>query len=237
MKRTGALAAILLLTAVPLARADGDPASDVLLAQDVYYTYSPPVSSTLTKALNGLLARARAAGYPMKVALIASAGDLGAYPRLFGKPRRYAELLVSEIAFNSSPHLLVVMPNGLAAENAGADIEGVLSGIRVETGAQSDGLAKAALVGVASIAQANGHPLAIPRIAGIKLGLTHRSAKRSTPSLLLYGGPVLLTAIAASLLLVASRRRAGEEPDAGAGAEATGTRHPREQRRRKGTSP
>ena len=115
MKRAGALAAIVLLTVVPLARADGDPASDVLLAQDVYYTYAPPVSSTLTRELNGLLVRARAAGYPIKVALIESAGDLGAYPRLFGQPRRYAELLASEIAFNSSPHLLVVMPSGLAA--------------------------------------------------------------------------------------------------------------------------
>ena len=181
--------------------------------------------------------RARAAGYPIKVALIESAGDLGAYPRLFGQPRRYAELLASEIAFNSSPHLLVVMPSGLAAVNAGADIEGMLSGIRVERGAQSDGLAKAALVGVASIARANGHPLALPRIAGLKLALTHRSTKRSTPLLLVYGGPVVLAAIAVSLLLVASRRRAGEEPDAGAGAEAMGAGHPREQDRSKGTSP
>ena len=185
----------------------------------------------MTRALNGLLVRARAAGYPIKVALIESAGDLGAYPRLFGQPRRYAELLASEIAFNSSPHLLVVMPSGLAAVNAGADIEGMLSGIRVERGAQS------ALVGVASIARANRHPLAPPRIAGVKLALTHRSTKRSTPSLLVYGGPVVLAAIAVSLLLVASRRRAGEEPDAGAGAEAMGAGHPREQHRSKGTSP
>lgn len=54
------LAAALALTAAPAALADGDPASDILPAQDAYYPYTPAVSKPLVTALNGLLARVRA---------------------------------------------------------------------------------------------------------------------------------------------------------------------------------
>jgi hypothetical protein len=119
--RRAALIALAALSLLPAAAsADGDPASDVLLAQDVYYPYAPKASPQMSKALNGLLARVRKAGYPMKVALIQTPADLGAYPNLFGDTQSYANLLAKEIAFNSRPHLLTVMPTGFGGDNLGA---------------------------------------------------------------------------------------------------------------------
>jgi hypothetical protein len=209
--RRAALLAVALIAALPAAApADGDPASDVLLAQDVYYPYAPKVARPLATALDGLLKRVRTAGYPMKVALIQTPADLGAYPNLFGDSQRYADLLAKEISFNSRPHLLVVMPSGFAGDNLGPKVDEALSGIGVDQAAKSDGLAIAALAAVARIASSNGHPTPVPAAAATKIAASKASSKRSTPSLLVYGGPVLLVAIAVGALLYTSRRREDE---------------------------
>jgi len=211
MRRAALLALAALALAPAAAPADGDPASDVLLAQDVYYPYAPKVAPQLTTALNGLMKRVRKAGYPMKAALIQAQSDLGAYPNLFGDTQSYANLLAKEIAFNSHPHLLVVMPSGFAGDNLGAKVDSALSGIKIDQAAKSDGLAKAALAAVARVATANGHPTAVPPQAEAALPASKSSSKRSTPSVLVYGGPVLLVLIAIGVLLVVSRRRDDEE--------------------------
>jgi hypothetical protein len=163
--RRAALALAVLALLPSAAAADGDPASDVLLAQDVYYPYAPKVSRPLTTALNTLLKRVRAGGYPMKVALIETPADLGAYPNLFGDEQRYANLLLPEISFNAHPHLLVVMPSGFAGNNLGPKVDSALRGITIDQAAKSDGLAQAALAAVARIATANGHPTPVPAAA------------------------------------------------------------------------
>jgi hypothetical protein len=211
MRRAALLAVAVLALAPAAALADGDPASDVLLAQDVYYPYAPKVSPRLTTALNTLAKRVRAAGYPMKVALIEAPSDLGAYPNLFGDTQSYANLLAKEIAFNSRPHLLVVMPSGFAGDNLGAKVDSALNGVPIDQPAKSDGLAKAALAAVARIASSNGHPTPVPPEAKVAVAASKSSSKRSTPSLLVYGGPVLLVLIAVGVLLVVSRRRDDEE--------------------------
>jgi hypothetical protein len=211
MRRAALLAVAVLALAPAAALADGDPASDVLLAQDVYYPYAPKVSAQLTTALNRLAKRVRVAGYPMKVALIEAPSDLGAYPNLFGDTQSYANLLAKEIAFNSRPHLLVVMPSGFAGDNLGAKVDSALNGIAIDQPAKSDGLAKAALAAVARIASSNGHPTPVPPEAKVAVAASKSSSKRSTPSLLVYGGPVLLVLIAVGVLLVVSRRRDDEE--------------------------
>jgi hypothetical protein len=57
------LFALLLLPTV--ASADGDPASDVLLGENVFFPYAPPTSPALTKALNSETAAAKQAGFPL----------------------------------------------------------------------------------------------------------------------------------------------------------------------------
>jgi hypothetical protein len=185
LRPIAALAATLLLAGAPAARADGDPASDVLPAQDVFFPYAPPTSPQLRTALSRVLAQAARAGYPMKVALIESAGDLGAYPNLFNQPQRYANLLSSELPTNphgsvrTPQHLLVVMPVGVGGVNLGDSVDQALAPVHVDPAAQSDGLARAAIEAVARIATANGHRVAVPPEAHLKLRASHRSTRRS----------------------------------------------------------
>jgi hypothetical protein len=188
-----------MLVAPPSARADGDPASDVLPAQDVFFPYAPPVAKPLREALTRVVADARKAGYPLKVAMIESAGDLGSYPQMFNQPQDYANLLAGELPTNphgeirTRPHLLVVMPVGFGGDNLGAGVDKALAPVKVDPAAQSDGLARAAIEAVARVATANGHRVAVPAAARAKLGASNKSTKRSSgPSPWLFVGPLLL---------------------------------------------
>ena len=106
-----AIVAAALLPAVALA--DGDPASDVLLGENVFYPFTPTVAPSLQAKLNAETAAAKRAHIPIKVALIGSPVDLGAIPSLFGKPQQYAEFLDQEISFGGAKQpLLVVMRAG-----------------------------------------------------------------------------------------------------------------------------
>jgi hypothetical protein len=108
------------LLAPAAARADGDPASDVLLGQDVFVTYTVRVPQAKARELEALVAAAARAGLRVKVALIATRADLGSVPSLFGQPKRYARFLGGEI-YNIYPgRLLVVMPAGYGVSRAGA---------------------------------------------------------------------------------------------------------------------
>jgi len=74
---------------------------------------------------------------------------------------------------------------------------------------------QAALAAVARIATANGHPTPVPPEAGAALSASKASSKRSTPSVLVYGGPVLLTLIAIGVLIAVGRRREHEAGEPG----------------------
>jgi len=226
-RRLALLAVAALLAAPPSARADGDPASDVLPMQDVFFPYAPPITSRLRSALERVVAQAGKAGYPMKVALLESAGDLGSYPQLFNQPQRYANLLASELPTNphgeirTRPHLLVVMPVGFGGDNLGAEVDTALAPVKVDPAAQSDGLARAAIEAVARLATANGHRVAVPPEAHLKLEATNKSTKRSGgPSAWVFVGPLVLVvvAIAAAGRISARRSRpktgSDERPDA-----------------------
>jgi hypothetical protein len=118
--RVVVLVAAAVLLAPAAARADGDPASDVLLTQDVFVTYSVKVLRSQQSELEAVVAAAKSAGFRVRVALIATPADLGAVPSLFGKPKRYAEFLGREIVFVYPGRLLVVMPNGYGVSRRGA---------------------------------------------------------------------------------------------------------------------
>jgi hypothetical protein len=161
-RRLGALAALLLLVLagwVPAARADGDPASDVLLGESVFYPYSPAVSVPAQRALNGAVAAAARAHFPVKVAIIGSPIDLGVIPELFGKPQRYAEFLDQEISFQTHQPLLVVMSDGYGVQGLPAAATAAVPGLPKPVSGRSDDLARAATVAVRRLAAAAGHPL------------------------------------------------------------------------------
>lgn len=158
----GLVAGLALLVAPAQAGADGDPASDVLLVSNVFYPYQQTVANNLIAALNTATARAHAAKFPIKVAIIGTPVDLGAVPDLFGKPQAYADFLDKEISFNSQAVLLVVMQAGFGLVASGPP--SALAGLHISTEPGSDGLAAAAIKAVGLLAAATGHPIQLPPI-------------------------------------------------------------------------
>lgn len=218
----GLLAGLLCLLALaPPALADGDPASDVLLSQDSFLPYAPPVQPKLKKALESVLKQAEKAGYPMKVALILSESDLGSYSQLLNQAQKYTDLLSGELgALNPNGdaskalHLLVVMPGGFGGNNLGGKVNDALQPVKIQGEAQSDGLAKAAIAAVARIATANGHPVKVPAEANIKLSSSDASTKRNTTSPLVFAAPALLLFVGLAVAgRVAVRRQRHEAAD------------------------
>jgi hypothetical protein len=140
--------------------ADADPASDVLLGEDVFYPYNPPVSSRLQAELNQVTAAAHRSHFPLKVALIATPVDLGAIPSFFGKPKQYAAFLDQEISFEARVPLLVVMPNGYGDAELNRAAQAIVGSLAPPSGHTSNALAGAAIAAVRKLAAAAGHPVA-----------------------------------------------------------------------------
>jgi hypothetical protein len=161
-----ALAAIVAATLPPApALGDGDPASDVLIGQNVFYPFNRPVAADLQKTLNAETAAASHVHFPIKVALIASPEDLGAIPSLFGKPQQYADFLDQEISFvGTTQPLLVVMPGGYGVHGLNRPATLAVASLARPAGAPVDDLARAAIGAVRKLAAAAGRP--IPDIPG-----------------------------------------------------------------------
>ncbi len=149
-----------LAVACPGALADGDPASDVLLGESVFYPYTPPVTAAVQTQLNATTAAAAKAHLPIKVALIASPIDLGVIPDLFNKPQQYADFLDQEISFQTRQPLLVVMPAGYGVQAVPAAAKAALAKLPKPASSTSTGLARAAITAVSTLAAAAGHPIA-----------------------------------------------------------------------------
>src|SRR5207302_3391552 len=79
------------------ATADIDPASDVLLLQDVFLPYNPKVCSQLADTLRKLTKQTKDNGFPLKVAIIASQNDLGGATKLWGNTYGYSIFLGQEL--------------------------------------------------------------------------------------------------------------------------------------------
>jgi hypothetical protein len=159
--RRAAVRIALLLTAAALmlpslAAADGDPASDTLLGENVFYPYSPPVTRAVQLKLDAQTAAARRAGFPIKVALIAAPTDLGAIPSLFGHPQAYARFLDQEISFRGAQPLLVVMAAGYGVQGVTGPAKTALTSLPKPAGSSSTDLARAAQTAVAKLMSASG---------------------------------------------------------------------------------
>ncbi len=203
MSRLLAVAATLLLFAPGGALADGDPTSDVLLGENVYYPYHPTVSASLQRALTAETLAAKRAGLPIKVALIQSPIDLGVIPDLFGKPQKYADFLDQEISFQTRQPLLVVMPNGFGLQGVSARVQAVSSTLTKPAGPSSDALATAALAAIPKLVGATGHQIAAGGASG-----QHSDGGSSTTLVIVLVVAAVLAAVAAVVLAVRRRRAA-----------------------------
>jgi hypothetical protein len=184
------------------AHGDADPPSDVLYLQDAYYPYHPKVSTAQQNRLDDLLKRTRRAGFPMKVAIIATATDLGAIPQLFGKPQPYAHFLEQELSVHRNLPLLTVMPAGYGTAALGPRAGAIIA--TLPHAANPDAMASGAVTAVEHLAAANGHPVSAANLgAG---GPKHPPS--SSPALLL--APILglaVIALTAGAMARVKRRR------------------------------
>src|SRR3954453_2728942 len=99
MKRA-ALAVLALALLMPSsARANGDPASDVLLTDQVFLPFEAPISASAKNDLQKTVAEANAKGYRIRVAVIPFTGDLGTAVSLWPKPQPYSGLLCNAVPF------------------------------------------------------------------------------------------------------------------------------------------
>ena len=202
-----AFAAVFLAAALlpAAALADGDPASDVLLGQNVFYPYTPPTSASAQKTLNAETAAAKKAGFPVKVALIGSPVDLGVIPALFGKPQQYADFLDQEISFQGKQTLLVVMAAGYGTQGMNAAATRAAATLPKPAGTTPTQLATAAIGAVNKLAAASGHPIkAVPGVSG--------SSSGSGSSTVIVVVIFALAALGAAAALVAIRRRHTAHP-------------------------
>ncbi|MGO9883222.1 MAG: hypothetical protein ACLPV4_09425 [Solirubrobacteraceae bacterium] len=190
-----------LLAAPPAARADGDPASDVLLGTNVFYPFDPPVSAAVQKTLNAATAAAQKAHVQVKVALIAAPTDLGVIPSLFGKPQEYADFLYREITFLGPQRLLVVMSDGYGTQGLTPAAQKAVASLPRPAGMTSTALAQAAAIAVVRIAAAEGHPLGSLR--GVP---SAASGGGSSAAPILIGLAAAAIAVAVGILLLRRRQ-------------------------------
>ncbi len=184
----------------PSALADGDPASDVLLAQSAFYPYNLPEDRALEASMNDLLKAAAHAGLPLKVAVIGSRLDLGAVPNLYGHPQQYAEYLDREISFNQKQPLLVVMPQGFGLASVGpAD---ALNRTSIDTRQGPYGLVLSAMRAVVALVRATGHSISLPKQSG------RAPRAGGPPAIVLFAVPIALLVLGGAVLT--RRRRRGE---------------------------
>jgi hypothetical protein len=137
-------------------RADGDPASDYLLSQQVFFPFTVKFPQSRQQQLAGLVKDANDKGFHIRVALINGPGDLGVVTALWKKPQPYAHFLGQEIKFLYRGRLLVVMPNGLGFNYPGHDTSHEQALMKRVPLAQGSDLITPALTAVQKLAAADG---------------------------------------------------------------------------------
>jgi hypothetical protein len=163
---TAAVAVVLLVPAA--AEANGDPASDYLLAQKLFLPLNGTIDGGAAVRLGKLLDSAAKEKFPIRVAVILTPSDLGTAFSLLGKPQKYAEFLGLELSFVYRDRLLIVMPTGYGyALNADPDpkASAVLKKLP-PPGRDATKEVEAAIVAVRGLAAAQGHALAVPTSGG-----------------------------------------------------------------------
>jgi hypothetical protein len=132
----------------------------VLCTENVFLPYNNDVPESLARELSEATEGAKKAGFPIKVAVIASENDLGLISTLWRQPKLYAPFLGRELLFIYRDTLIVVMPNGFGVfrDNQPVAREDALLAT-IKTGEGTTPLARAALLAVLRLAAASGHPI------------------------------------------------------------------------------
>ena len=123
----------------------------------------PPIPAQ-TSQLTNLVHAAKASGYRIKVALIATPYDLGAVTPLWRRPQRYAQFLGQELLYVYKGRLLIVMPNGYGIYHHGKPVanERKLLDSLPSPAASGADVATAGTTGVRHLARASGIKLTLP---------------------------------------------------------------------------
>jgi hypothetical protein len=108
------LAAVLAAVVIGSARANGDPASDVLPFSTVYFSIKNPQSAASGRDLVKITQITAKKKHPIRVAVISMPSDLGLIQSLWQKPQPYAEFLGKELVqfARYTGTTLIAMPNG-----------------------------------------------------------------------------------------------------------------------------
>lgn len=229
------LAVGLALVFSPSARADGDPAGDVLAQQTVFYGSALDLESAEAAQLPALLGRAQAAGYELRVAAMSVDADMGAIDYMWDDPLNYVDFLAQELAYRYQGRVLVIMPSGYAMYRLGHSSvrdQRVLDKL-APVGDDPSAVLPRALDAVVALAKAQGIELEVPDVqpppggmtqpvsdfkkrqsaASAQVGSSARSTRAATggagggAGAWLFALPVGLLVLAAAALIGRSRRR------------------------------
>jgi hypothetical protein len=194
------------VSALP-ARADGDPASDVLATQSVFLPQDAGIPPAQQAQLEQLIGETARSGAPIRLAMIASPSDLGSITELWRQPAEYANFLGQELSLTYRGLLLVIMPNGFGLYEQGHSVSTEVAALRgVALHGSGTGLALTAADAVRRLAAAAGHPLALPRASAT----SPSGSANPTPWIVFALG---LIAIAAAWIASLRARPWGVEPD------------------------
>jgi hypothetical protein len=200
-RRVALVATLLLLAAPAVARANGDPASDYLLVQNVFLPFNAKVDPSVSTRLAETIRAANQSNFKIKVAVIGSRYDLGTAFSLYNKAQRYAQFLGLELSFQFHGRLLVVMPNGYGYTTGGKTDA---AGVRV--------VAKLPPAGKDATKEAAGATEAIRKLAaasGIQLASSAGSDSKTRDRITIGAGAVALAAVLAAIVFWRRRPHSG----------------------------
>jgi hypothetical protein len=196
------------LVAAPGALADGDPASDVLTSLPYFDPVDLSIPASTSAQLDALLTASDRAGFPIRLAMIASATDLGTAAVLWKRPGTYVHYLQTELAGFYDGQVLVVMPNGFGLAGPAKGRHKVTTaelGVKALGPGSGVELAAAALSAIPLLAKASGHPIPASSLTAAQhsRGAAQRAAGKalSTAELLalLIGALMMILACRASV--------------------------------------
>jgi hypothetical protein len=181
------------------ARADGDPASDYLLAERIFFPFDAKIPKEKQQELSSVVDAANRGGLKIRVALIWSSYDLGAITALWKKPKQYARFLGEELQYVYKQRLLIVMPSGFGIYWHGHPVDREYRTLaKVPIGTGVDGLVGAASTAVRKLASQERVPLDV-RPASASSGNGGQKDRTAVIVLAAIGGIAILVLLRRAL--------------------------------------